>query len=63
MDLKGYDYGDKVYYISNDEIKHYHFWKLQLVVKIFGNSTKWTHQSKFNKSPKVFKPTNKKTLL
>ena len=41
---------DILMYIPNDNTQNYPFCILQLVVKTFGHSTKWTNQSKFNKS-------------
>ena len=52
---------DKFIYISNDDTQNYLFCRLQLVVKTFGLN-KPTKQNSI-KVPKVFKPTNKKTLL
>ena len=34
--------------------------EVELEVEMFGHSTKWTNQSKFNKATKIVKPTNKK---
>ena len=48
-------------YIPNDDKNNVDL-RLQLVVKTFEHSTKWTNQSKLNKSPKGVKPT-KKTLF
>ena len=42
---------DKLMYIANDDTQNCPFCRLQLVVETFGNSTKWTNQWKFNKSP------------
>ena len=53
---------DKLMYIANDDTQNYPFCRLQLVVETFGHSDKLTNQSKFNKSPKVVRQTNKKTL-
>ena len=53
---------DKFMYIHNEDTQNYFFCILKLVVEIFGHSTWWTNQSKFNKVPKVVKPTDKKTL-
>ena len=47
-----------MYNIPNDDIKNYPFFKLQLVVEMFGHSTKLTNQSKYIKVPKVVWPTN-----
>ena len=43
---------EKLMNIPNDDTQNYSFCRLQLMVKTFGQSTKWTNQSKFNKSPK-----------
>ena len=42
---------DKFIYIPNDDTQNYPFCRLNLVVKTFGHSTKWTTQLKFNISP------------
>ena len=42
---------NKFMYIPNDDSQNY---PLQLVVETFGHWTKWTNQSKFNKSPQGF---------
>ena len=54
---------DKLMYIHNDDTQNYPFCGLQLMVEMFGCSTEWTNQSKFNTSPQGFKPTNMKTIL
>ena len=38
-------------YIPNDDAQNYPFCRLKLVVETFGHLTKWTNQSKANKSP------------
>ena len=38
-------------YIPNEDTQNYPFFRLRLVVEMFGQSTLWTDQSKFNKSP------------
>ena len=48
-------------YISNDETQNYSFCWLKWVVETLEHSNYWANQSKFNKSPKFVKPTNKKT--
>ena len=50
-DLKGFDNGDKLIYIPNDNTQNYPFCWFQLVVETFGYSTQGTNQSKFNNSP------------
>ena len=42
---------DKFMYIPNDNKQNYPFCRIKLVVETFGDSTKWAHQSKCNKSP------------
>ena len=42
---------NKLKYIPNDDTQNYYLCRLQLVVETFGHWTKWTNQSKFNKSP------------
>ena len=54
---------DKLIYIPNDDTQNYPFCRLKFVVETFEHSIKITNQSNFTKVPKVFKPTNKKTLL
>ena len=39
-------------FIPNGDTQYYPYWRLQLVVEIFGHSTSSANQSKFNKSPK-----------
>ena len=52
---------DKFMYIPNDETQNYPFCRLQLVVKTFGHSTKWTNQSIYLiKVSKDVNPTNNK---
>ena len=41
---------DKIEYIPNDDIQNYPFCRLQLVVKMFGQST----NQKLNKSPQSY---------
>ena len=53
---------DKLSYIPNDNTYNYPFCRLQLVVEMFGHSTKWTNETKF-KLPKVVKSANKKWNL
>ena len=43
--------GDKLMYISNNEIQNYPFYILKLVVKTF--ELYWTNQLKFNKVSKL----------
>ena len=43
---------DKLMYKPNNGVQHWPFCKIQLVVEMFGHSTYWTNQSKFNKSLK-----------
>ena len=50
-------------FIPNDDTQNYPFSRLKLVFETFEHSTYWSNQSKFNKAPKVVKPTSKKTLL
>ena len=57
-DLKG-TMADKLMYITNDDTRNSFFFKLQLVVEMFG----YRNNANFTKVPKVVKPTNKKTLL
>ena len=54
---------DKLMYIPNDDTYNNPFCRLQIVVETYGHSILKTNKSKFIKSPKVDKPTNKKTLL
>ena len=42
---------DKFLYIPNDDTLNNPFFRLKLMVETFEHSTKWTSQSKFNKSP------------
>ena len=42
---------DILMFIPNDDTQNSLFYGLQLVVQMFGHLTKWTNQSKFNKSP------------
>ena len=54
---------DKLISIPNNDTQNHPLCRIKLVVETFGNSTKWTNQSKFIKVNKVVKPTNNKTLL
>ena len=54
---------DSLIFITNDDTQNNPWGGFQLVVEMFGHSTKWTNQLKSNKSPQSFKPTNKKILL
>ena len=54
---------DKLMYIPNYDTQNYLNFRLKLVVGMFKYFTKWTNQSKFDKSPQVVRATNKKTLL
>ena len=51
---------DKVKYLRIDDTQNYPCYRLYEVVEMFGQSTEWTNQSKFNKNPKVLEPTIKK---
>ena len=42
---------NKLMYMYNNDTQNYTFCRLQLVVETFRNSTQWTKQSKFNRSP------------
>ena len=42
---------NELMYIPNDDTHNYPFCRLKLVAESFGHSSKWTNQSKFNKSP------------
>ena len=50
---------NKLMYIPNDDTQNYPC-ILQLVVEIFGHSTKWTNQSNFYKSHHGCKAKNEK---
>ena len=54
---------DKLMYIPNDNTQKYLFCRLQLVVRMLGNSTLVTYQSNFNIVLKVVQTMNKKTFL
>ena len=53
---------DKLKYITNDDRQNYPSGRLHLVVEMFVNSTCTPTNQNAIKDPKVFKPTNKKTL-
>ena len=54
---------DKLMYIPNVDTQNYPYCRLQLIVETFEYSTKWTNQSKFNKSLQKSEANEKENVI